>query len=485
MGTSSDQQALRRRWHEHKRDGKPQYRLSLPSTDPDEPGLILSVRTFEEWGEQYRSVVPERAAQMRLLVERGEAVRLVDSHVLSERDQIALRRRLWRAMEGRDERRRWSQWKGAEEAQIRYLIDGLVTWGICPTLAGQSGAGKTRLLAIYLRALVDPTFRFLGRFGPSTLAQGELERLIVVLNTETPPVEFEAELMRAGLSRDDGYGLWGVLRPDLELPDVGFAIRVIHLEYEGGATLFDITEEAKFEAWVERLLFCDECDGEPGDEFAPIMLIVDGMTAVLEGDPNRYARFIDAYHRLLDVVDIPNGLILGHSFGTTSRLLGPQENMTRQDGRWSYMSDDPDNPFAARRFKVSPRGMSPAVPSTLVVVGDDGLLYLDGWQPRSQPVPEPEDGQESEPPTDRTGPPEPPPLFGVEDVAHNRLALKEAGAAGALRTEVTGRGRYGVNRKAALDWMVDQGEAVRREEPNPRGGSPWQRYWLAECASPG
>jgi hypothetical protein len=419
---------------------QPLYSLTLPSQDPDSPPARANVYSFEGWAREYRGSGPERQEQMEALVSGGTVHRRRDEVVLDGRDLIVLRQRLARVMQGRDHTNYWDE-QTPEAAPVRFLLDGLWPWGTCPSLAGQYGSGKTRLLVNLLRALVDPTVRFLGTFGPTTLTEEEMGRTIEYLNCETPAELFEEELRRVGLDRDS-EGFWGV--PGQER---SHSIRVRHLEQEGGADIFDITDPVIFDDWVFRLTYCESCEGrDPGDDVSPVLLIVDTMTAVLgdaDKDSSDYGAFIAAFHRLLRVCDIPNGLTVGHSYGTTARLLGSPENMTRQDGRWSYMSDDAENPLATRRFKVQPRSTAPRVLSTPVVEGADGLLYLSEPErpaPREQPA-----GGEEEP-------------FTRQHLDAVRSRLASAPPKGLRKTEVTGRGREGTSLRAALNHLIETGE---------------------------
>lgn len=419
---------------------QPIYSLRLDDDDPDQPPIQARVYSFPRWAEEYEGSPTVRKQQMETLAAHGQVLRHRDGVWLDGQDLIVLRQRLAKVMRGDDHTNYWDGQQPSKAGPIRFLLDGLMPWGTCPSLAGQYGSGKTRLLVNLLRALVDPSVRFLGRFGPTTLTEEEVSRTIEYLNCETPAELFEEELRRAGMDRDH-EGFWGVPgRPR------SYAVRVRHLEQEGGADIFDITDPVIFDEWVFRLTYCEVCDGSPRDDFSPVMLIVDTMTAVL-GDAGKessdYAPFISAFHRLLRVCDIPNGLTVGHSYGTTSRLLNRQENMARQDGRWSYMSDDPENPTAARRFQVTPRSTAPRVLSTQVVEGEDGLLYLSESAKSAAQQP--------------TMPTEEPPFTTWHlDTVRSRLA--SGPPEGLRKTEVTGTGREGKSMRAALNHLIEKGE---------------------------
>lgn len=249
----------------------------------------------------------------------------------------------------------------------RMLIPGLWPWGHIPMMGGNPKAGKTTLVADLTRALVIPGYRFLGCFDPvEGLEYGggvdldnDRERGVVLINAETPPVDLEVAI---------GLDL------EVETPEgsssVGRYLYVEHLEELGGANVFDVTRPEIYELWTHRLAECFECDGF--DDRTPFAVIVDGVTAVLDNDTNRYGEWYAAFRRLMREVDVPNALAVGHTTLKGDHLMGGAEAQAGPDGLWTYSSADSDDPGASRWFSVRPRLGGVVIPSSRVTLDPEG-----------------------------------------------------------------------------------------------------------------
>jgi hypothetical protein len=424
------------------------------------------VVSFEDWAFDSEDAPPVERELRERLVREGVITRLSDGAVLTGTEEVVARMRLARAIRGQDWGNSWDEPVPPPAAPARDLIPGLWPWGTVPTLGGNPKAGKTLLVVNLTAALVVPGRRFLGRFEPVTFTDTEREgEVVVVVNTETPRVAFEAALERAGVALD----------VDDDQP--GPLLRLVHLADEGGPGLMDLTDPEKFDYWVWRLTQCDPCDGS--SDFPPVVVVVDNMTsALLEvgKGPGDYAEWFAQLRRLLRAVGVPNGLAVGHSFRTTTSLLGGVENAVGQDGLWAYTSADMTNPGATRWFSVVPRiGGYPVAATRVERRG--ALLHLDGPAAVDEADQDEAEGDPVEPVHGEAGAGSqvPPDTRWVDSV---RQRLREAASVGLMRTEVTGRGRYGTYRRSALDWLIEEGEVVQVEVGRNRFGDALHRCWL-------
>jgi hypothetical protein len=292
--------------------------------------------------------------------------------------------------------------------------------------------------------LLVPGRRFLSHFEEATLTEGE--RDVVLINTEMGRGPMLDALREAGVTTNCG-------------------LSVEHLDEDHGVPeAFDLTNPYIFDMWAERLVWCESCEGS--DEGAPTGVIVDNLTAVLQavGKPlEAYGELHGAFVRLLATIGCPNGLTVVHNTLEGGHAMGGVTGQNRQAGRWSYWTSNGDDPYAARWFKVVPRYPGKAVPATKVTKKDGRLLMAEPAAMRKAP----------EPPS-----PQEPNTWARDDVL---ARLTGAGAAGLLRREVTDTGRVGMERRAALDALIEAGDVIERDEPTSGRGGP-RRCWLSASA---
>lgn len=213
------------------------------------------------------------------------------------------------------------------------VIPGLWEWETIPMLTGQPKAGKTTFAVQLLRALNVPGVRFLDYFEPTRLP---LDSEIWFLNAETPVEAFTNELYDVGAY--DG------------MPDERRHLSIEHLEVLGGPTIFDLTVPANFDLWASHFIDCVECH-QTGDFIAPAVVIVDGLTAILGGNTDRYAEWYVKFRELLRYVGIPNGLVIAHSTMRGDHSMGGTAALAGPDGLWQFTS----NERGRRLFSVLPR----------------------------------------------------------------------------------------------------------------------------------
>ncbi|WP_150236431.1 AAA family ATPase [Nocardiopsis quinghaiensis] len=246
----------------------------------------------------------------------------------------------------------------------RMLIPGLWAWGTIPMLSGTKGAGKTGIVADLATALVVPGYRFLGRFGPADMDEGEKRpREVVLINPETHPEDFDAPLSPVVDYEEIPFG-------DDAHP--AHRLCVEHLEKDwGSAASFDVTQTANFEEWGNYLVRGDEDD--PLKERAPLAVIVDGLTAILGNNTSRYGEWYAKFRELMRACDVPNALVVTHNIMRGDHAMGGVEATAGPDGVWSFSMDDADNPFSPRRFSVRPRtGAVRPIRPTTVVLSEEG-----------------------------------------------------------------------------------------------------------------
>ncbi|WP_156149116.1 hypothetical protein [Microbacterium oxydans] len=259
----------------------------------------------------------------------------------------------------------------AEGAVTRAYIPGLWNHGTVPAFIGPKGWGKTKLLFGELApSLLIPDRRFLGAFEATQMTDAERARDVWMINSETRPTAVHEELIAGGLSFSTRAGVPCYVGP-FGL-DAGVLI-VEHLPASGGATLFDLTDPAKAGWWEERLIRFT------GTHEPPLVVVADGVSAMLGNDTNRYGAFTSAFRRLLQEAGIPNGLGVLHS-PMDPRVNTPMnglESMGEWDGMWIARADRfPIFPTTPRHFLTLPRLGDPIVSDARVSLGDDGRLTL-------------------------------------------------------------------------------------------------------------
>lgn len=228
-----------------------------------------------------------------------------------------------------------------EDAEERlWAIPLLWPEGTHCTLGGPDKAGKSTFVASLVAALVVPDCPFLRKFEPVE----DTGRTVWVINCETPKVDFENGLDRAGVAARD----------DLSV------LYVDHLRDMGGPARFDLTQPAIFDEWKDRMLACFECDGT--DFLTPHFVIVDGLTAIAHAvgkSPELYyGQWFVAFRQLMDFLGIPNSLVVAHTGKDGKHLLGGVESSANQDGLWIL--------DAAHRFSVQSRMGGENIPPTKI-----------------------------------------------------------------------------------------------------------------------
>ena len=246
----------------------------------------------------------------------------------------------------------------------RPLIPGLMQYGTIPTLGGPPKVGKTTLLVNLTAALVVPGFRFLDYFEPVELTDEERESGVWLINAETPPVALEAELKALIPEEHRRY------------------LHVWHLETEGGAGTFDLTDPDLYDEWMLRLTSCEDCDGS--DDWGPMAVLVDGMTAFLAASgksTSAYGLWYAQFRRLMREVGTPNAIASGHNVMRGGHLMGGVEASAPGDGLWSYDLGK----GGARVFSVRPRLGGPEVPKMRVTM-HEGRLVVKAKPKQVEPV---------------------------------------------------------------------------------------------------
>jgi len=326
------------------------------------------------------------------------------------------------------------------EEPRRFLVPGLWPWGHIPMLGGPPKAGKTTLIADLAASLLVPDRRFLDHFEPADLTQdanhGGGGLWVWMVNAETPAEDFEAALVAAGVVDDT----W---------------LTIDHLEATfGGASAFDLRRPEIYDLWLNRMVWCDPCDGT--NDQPPSVVIVDGLTAILGGDTTAYGEWYAAFRQLMREVGVPNAIVTAHNGLRGRHLMNGVESMAQADGLWNYFTDDPDGSNPARYFQVTPRIGGVPIQKARVEFYDGRLRMRSKVAATAAPAPE------SRP-------------SGAEWAAEQILArLRDEGAEGMMTTALTGRGRIGAELRSALDAHAKAGRVVAR--PDGLG----QRWFLAE-----
>lgn len=363
--------------------------------------------------------------------------------------------------------------RGPARRDDRWLFDGLWPWGTIPMLGGQPKAGKTSLVIDLVAALTDPDRDFLGRFPSRPLEWVEQRRHnptaywgVTVINAETPPDAFEEALRReltghlGRLEEEHGGRCF-----------VSDFVDVFHLEGLGGAGIFDLTDPDIFDAWMTRLVKCDDCEG--ADDRLPQVVIVDGLTAILAGagkGPEAYGLWNAQFRRLLRALDVPNGLVVAHNTMQGGHLMGGVEAQAGSDGLWTYAAANPDNPTSPRHFSVRPRLGGVAVPRSRVDLTEEGRLVMTEGQrqtpqdragrPNSPaPASSTDEGEEAPAAT-----PEEP---SIEELIIELVATSETPPSSRDLRQVRGDSR---SIDAARERLVESGALVRRPRQGRGGG---------------
>lgn len=327
------------------------------------------------------------------------------------------------------------------EASRRFLIPGLWPWGHIPMLGGPPKAGKTTLIADLAASLLVPGRNFLGHFEAADLRQDEhhVEGLWVwMVNAETPAEDFEAALVAAGIVDDT----W---------------LTIDHLEESfGGASAFDLRKPEIYDLWLNRLVWCDPCDGT--NDQPPSVVIVDGLTAILAADTTAYGEWYAAFRQLMREVGVPNAIVTAHNGLRGRHLMNGVESMAQADGLWNYFTDDSDAADPARYFQVTPRVGGVPIPKTCVRFEEGRLRMRPKTERKTEAV-----GERR--PSD--------PDWAAKQILSK---LRAAGSEGMMTTALTGRGRVGGELRAALDILRRVGQVVARSD------GLGQRWFLAESA---
>lgn len=390
--------------------------------DPFEPGKM--------WTNQWATLTAEEREHRHQVIVRGTYV-MPDGELMPEANVRRVRATLLGTYDSRPR-----MLDPREDEPGRELISGLWRWGTVPMLGGPPKVGKSTLIAELIAALIIPGRRFLGYFDPVQLTPEERARAIWLLNAENPPGELHEALLAAGLQFD-------IDAAPYYYAEGGGVLYVEHLEDHGGASVFDLTVPENRDWWEYRFMQCP-CTGID-DSQPPLVVIADGVTAMLGSDTTRYGAWFGPFRDLLRALDVPNGLAVGHNGLAGKHLMNGVESMAGPDGLWTYTSPNADEPSAPRYFWTVPRLRAAAVPKGRVRIGEDGLL---SYKPKESPS----TGLEEK---------EPESTDWEQDVLTRLIA---AGESGLMTTEVTGRGRVGQLRKKALDALAKAGRIVSRAE---------------------
>lgn len=238
-----------------------------------------------------------------------------------------------------------------------WLLPGLWPWGTIPMLGGAPKVGKTAIVVDLTASLLVPDRKFLGRFdiAEARIPNEEFRRGVWLINAETPVEDLEAALPASDDQKYDS------------------SLVIDHLEALGGAQVFDLTNPELYDLWAHRLIECWECDGD--DDRAPFVVIVDGLTAILQAagkGVEHYGLWYAAFRRLLRSIDIPNGLVVGHNTLAGGHLMGGVEAQAGADGLWNLDG----NAKGRRTFSVLPRLGGVRIEPTPVEMNADGSLVL-------------------------------------------------------------------------------------------------------------
>ncbi|WP_416443448.1 AAA family ATPase [Leucobacter sp. HNU] len=225
------------------------------------------------------------------------------------------------------------------DGERRWLLQGLWPYGTFPALVGQAKVGKSTMVAQLVAELATENGRFLG--FRSTLTREERARRIVVVNAEVNPQDYAQAIVQH-------------LPDEAELEDAEeYPMDNIRLINLAAASEFDLTDPEKYDRWKLSLTEVTE-----GGERAPAVLIVDGLTPILEGagtPADKPGPLVQAIKNLCREVGIDNALMVAHTIQNGGHQLGGIAAAAGPDGTWRYVARDPDAHNPTRKFSVKPR----------------------------------------------------------------------------------------------------------------------------------
>jgi hypothetical protein len=252
-----------------------------------------------------------------------------------------------------------------------WLIEGLWQWGTIPILGGNPKAGKTTLAIDLTASLLLLDRPFLGKY--SVAASDESTRtdpeeragwtghFVHYINAETPKASLEGAMRSAGIG------------------EVDEALTIDHLEAAGGPEILDLTDPVLYELWLDRIVDCRVCNGS--DDWAPTVVLVDGLTAILNAagkGTEHYAVWYAAFRRLMREAEVPNALVIAHNTMEGSHLMGGVEAQSGADGLWTYSTRSRNRPGSQRLFSVRPRLGGVVIDPTPVELRDGRLRLSSG-----------------------------------------------------------------------------------------------------------
>ncbi|MCK8468088.1 AAA family ATPase [Microbacterium sp. KSW4-16] len=422
--------------------------------------IIHGGRQFDPFGERWRenwtSVPDAEAEERRRVIAEGTFV-LPDGDTLSASSTKRVRARLLGTYAG-------ARAPGYVDGEPgRWLIPDVWRWGHIPMLSGQPRAGKSTLVVDLIASLLIPERRFLDHYPPAPITEGERERGVWLINAENPEPELTAVVESAGLEYwtdndgfeyDDGSAPGGRFYPK---GDSKAWLLVDHLEALGGAWAFDLRDPEIYDRWLSRIadLTCAVCDGR--DEAPPLAIIVDGVTAILGSDTTAYGQWYAKFRELMKELGVENALVVVHSPMNGGEAMNGVESIAGADGTWKYQMDNVHNPKSARTFSGSRRLIRGGIEGGRVILGDDGRPRIEG---RTRP--EANTGTAPE---------------GVSVWESSVLdRLRRVGEHGLMTVEVTGDGKDGTFRRAALKKLHDAGAVTGRKDGKGT------RWFLAEVS---
>ncbi|MEX8031897.1 AAA family ATPase [Microbacterium sp. 20-116] len=347
----------------------------------------------------------------------------------------------------------------ATEEEGRWLVDDVWRWGHKPLLAGQPRAGKSTLVADLIGSLLVPGRQFLDHYAPVDLTDAERERGVWLINAENPEPELRTVLESAGLEWWPDDLADGAGRYFAEGESPGWLL-VDHLERLGGPRSFDLRIPEVYDMWVSRImdLSCATCDGR--DEAPPLVVIVDGLTAILGSDTTGYGAWNARFRDLMQEIEVPNALVVAHSPMGGGEAMNGVESVAGADGSWKYQMSNVHDPKAHRTFSGSRRLIQGGI--------EGGRVTFEGGRLRLNASRKPVGVDTSDGVSPRSAAAKP-----SEWETSVLARLRKAGSAGLMKTEVTGRGKEGTHRREALDALERRGVVNMR--PDGKG----HRYFLA------
>jgi len=242
-----------------------------------------------------------------------------------------------------------------------WLIPDVWPCGYNVMLGGNPKAGKSTIAIDLLSAAMNGPYdgrRFLDYFEVTQLTKDQLEsRPVWYINAENPPDALVAAMFAAGLGEWYENGLV-----------------VEHLEYLGGARAFDLTDAEIYAWWEVRLT---QAPRSHWDDQIPLIVIVDGLTAILGGTTAKYGEWYSRFRDLLKSLGIPNALVIAHSTLAGDHLMGGVEAQAGSDGNWNLERTK----SGKRLFSVQARMGGKDVARLEVRLDPDGRLRAGGNPP--------------------------------------------------------------------------------------------------------